>query len=83
MSDDKAGGGFTIPSWFWWVGAGLAASVVVLMVLWYVKHPDRSVFQDFAPRRDLGAPQANGHFPAPASTAGSYSGPRPEAGETI
>ncbi len=36
------------PTWFWGVGAILAVGVVALLVLWYVEHPDRSPWEDFA-----------------------------------
>jgi len=67
-----------IPSWFWWVGAGLCVGVVALVVLWYVKHPDRSIFEDFARREPLGVPESNGMVPHPATSAGQYVDPSPQ-----
>ena len=79
MSDDA---GIAIPKWFWWLGAGLAASVVVLMVLWYLRHPDRSPFVDFAPRR-MGVPAANGATPHVAAPVGADAHLGPQEGEEV
>jgi hypothetical protein len=36
------------PPWFLWVGVALAAGVVTLTVLYYLEHPGRSPWDDFA-----------------------------------
>ena len=78
MSGDVEG--FTLPKWFWYLGAGIAAGVVVLMVLWYVRHPDRSPFVDFAPR-SMGVPAANGAAPHVAAPVGADSPFGPQEGQ--
>ena len=78
MSEQDAGP--TIPKWFWYVGAGIAVSVVVLMVLWYVRHPDRSPFVDFAPRH-MGQPATNGTLPHVAAPVGADAPFGPQEGQ--
>lgn len=79
MSEPKSP---AIPSWVWWVSAGLACCVVVGMVLFYVRHPDRSPFSDFAPHMRMGAPETNGHVPPPTTSVGVDSPFGEETGET-
>ena len=78
MSDERQQA--VIPTWFWWLGAGLAAGVVVLMVLWYVRHPGRTPFVDFAPRH-MGTPATNGTNPHVAAQVGADAPLGPQEGE--
>ena len=39
------------PRWFWGVGIVLVVGVSALLVIWYVEHPDRSPWTDFARAR--------------------------------
>lgn len=71
MSDDATTSDFEIPSWFWWLGLALAAGCVGLAVLWYVKHPERSIFEDFARRGEVGVPETNGAVPHSPATVGA------------
>jgi len=38
------------PTWFWAVGVVLVVGVTTALVVWYVQHPDRSPWTDFAQR---------------------------------
>jgi len=55
--------------WFWYTAAALALGIIILGAVWYAKHPDRSIFEDFARQSDNHAEQ-NGHVPAPTSVVG-------------
>ena len=64
--------GASIPSWFWWIGAGLCVAVLTLGVLWYVRHPGANPFAEFRPDPVASdGPQTNGHVPVPASAGGT------------
>jgi hypothetical protein len=59
------------PTWFWAVGAVLVVGVTVALVAWYVQHPDRSPWTDFAVRFNVpddvsslvGTPPSDGDGP--------------------
>jgi hypothetical protein len=51
-------------SWLWWVPIGAGVGCLVLLYLWYRKHPDRSPFVDFAQRVDVISANGNGHTEA-------------------
>ena len=38
------------PRWFWAAGVVLVVGIGALLVLWYIEHPDRSPWEDFARR---------------------------------
>lgn len=59
---------FLKAQWFWISAGVLAAGIVVLLVAWYAKHPDRSPFDDF---RKMAVPATNGNLPHPAPTVGA------------
>ena len=42
--------GDAFPTWFWGVGIVLVVGITALLVVWYVEHPDRSPWTDFAVR---------------------------------
>ena len=56
--------------WFWYTALGLTVGIVVLTILWYAKHPGRSVFEDFARQSDNNA-TTNGHVPVAPSVVSS------------
>lgn len=80
MSEDATG--FSLPKWFWFLGAGLALGVVTLFVLWYIRHPDRSPFEDFARRGPLGVPESNGAVPHPPTSVSTVADGGQEGSET-
>lgn len=45
--------GDAFPPWFWGVGAVLAVGCVALLLLFYLEHPDRSIWEDFGKRFDI------------------------------
>lgn len=54
--------------WFWVSAALLTAAVVGLTIAFYAKHPERSIFTDFA--RPLTSASTNGHVPDAESRVG-------------
>lgn len=54
--------------WFWITAGVAAAGVCILLIAWYVQHPDRSPFEDFARKVDI--PASNGSVPHPAPAFG-------------
>ena len=61
--------------WFW-ISAGIIAALCVgLVVAYYVQHPDRSLFEDFARRGPVDIPSTNGRVPgSPAAVSSDADG---------
>ena len=57
------------PPWVLWVGIGLAVSCACLVALWYLKHPDRNILEDFA-HRTVDIPSTNGAVHHAEATVG-------------
>ena len=53
------------PNWFWGVGAVLVVGIGALLVLWYLEHPDRSPWEDFARRPMVVPDDLSGLVPTP------------------
>ena len=53
------------PRWFWGVGAVLVVGIGALLVLWYIEHPDRSPWEDFARRPMVVPDDLSGLVPTP------------------
>lgn len=57
--------------WFWITAGLLAAAVVGLTITYYMRHPEKDLFSDFARGHGpLTGAETNGHVPDAASRVG-------------
>lgn len=59
------------PKWTWYVAFGLAAACTALIVLYYFKHPERNIFEDFTRKPFVDIPATNGAVPAATAPTGA------------
>jgi len=64
--------GFELFGKWFWISAGILAVVCAgLVVAYYVRHPERDLFADFARRAPVDAPSTNGHVPSAPAPVGA------------